>query len=402
MKKIIITVLLTLMVLALCASCGAAPPEPMSVKSLTTESADVANNAADAGGAQLNSMPEMKPAAAPPTVSTTVETSSDNTTDEPSTPTTVTEPTTESTSAATTDNAAATSTTSDAQQNTTEVEEVYIVSTTPTLSWNPDNYDKTVDEYGDEWYHDYFWQIDALIKQEEDIGALLGHPGGYADYQFNIRMNYGLFNEEDLVRIEGYYAFALRSVIRINTDEMADRIASQILGEEVSGLGFGSVTELVGEYQSLIPYYIDDNGFPVAPPYDEANNGYVFPAGKENATKYDVYCYRIPDDWESSIVDRNGQIVQPEEGSYLMYESFVMEYKGSTYHIITDSFDEHVVYNVFLYVVIDPGLPSITSFGIDAEGYLGVKVYMNLKTSEHHSVWLEGEGRLFVRDRMFN
>ena len=82
-----------------------------------------------------------------------------------------------------------------------------------------------------------------------------------------------------------------------------------------------------------------------------------------------------------------------------MFESFVIEYTGTTYHVMTGSIDEDVAYNVSLFVVIEPpySLPTVNSGET-----LDAKAYMLLTTSQHHDIWLEGEGKLEVHELLYD
>ena len=57
---------------------------------------------------------------------------------------------------------------------------------------------------------------------------------------------------------------------------------------------------------------------------------------------------------------------------------------------------ENVVYDISMYVLIDPPAP-----GLDL-GDHNAKVYLRLTTSEQHSVWLEGDGTLTLVEHWFD
>ena len=262
----------------------------------------------------------------------------------------------------------------------------------------PPESDTAVDEEGDpiteldadDWWLIYHWQFQGIIEQKEDFGALQGRPGAIADYLFNIKTQ-GEYYHDEPGSIDGETLLTVGSVITIDTAELVDLLLSEYLGADVSGMGFGaefgSITELVGSYVSNIPYYIDDNGFPVEPQHDE-NYNYIWPEGKENASSGNPYIQKVASNWPSTIKDKNGQTVQPAAGSYMMYDSFIMEYTGETSQVMVGTVAENVVYNVYLFIVI--GSPS-SGMGI---GDHDAKVYLNLTTSEYHDVWLEGSGKL--------
>ena len=232
------------------------------------------------------------------------------------------------------------------------------------------------------------WVLDATIEQTEAFeDVAVRAKGMYANYYFHIKMTNG---SNDMERDYGSW---VESTMRIETDELADRLLSEILGQEVSGMGLGATVELEGKFTSLIPYYLDDNGYPVTPEIDEGGN-YIWPAGKEQNTTINIYMNEISKNFVSPIRDKNGQTVQPPAGSYLLYHSFKMEFIGETYHALVGSGAEDVVYDIDLYVVIETPAGGF----IFADHDYAAKVYMDLTTTEHHSVWLEGEGTFSLKD----
>ena len=234
----------------------------------------------------------------------------------------------------------------------------------------------------------WYWKLDATITQKESFGDFANIAQGmYADYYFQIKIrNASTDMEED-------YASWVESSITIDTDELADRLLSEMLGGEVSGMGLGSISELNGKFTSLTPYYLDDNGYPVTPDFDE-NHDYIWPEGKEAYSQQFIYINEIANNWVSPIRDKNGQTVQPPAGSYLIYDAFKMEFTGATYHALVGSAAEDVVYDVDLFAVIESPTGKF-----DFSDY-SAKVYLKLTTSQNHSVWLEGEGTFALVDEI--
>ena len=270
-------------------------------------------------------------------------------------------------------------------------------SASPKESAAPNTNDKDVEKNdANNWYTDYYWQLKANIAQNEEFGSLVGKPGMYADYVYDISMTGGGDSIADSnMTVEGTYALVVKSTITMDTDEAADRMLSSILGEVLSGLGLGIDVELSGEYYGGIPYYIDDNGMPAKPEYDE-NFEPIWPDGKTNASMGAAYVHKIAENWLSPIIDKNGNTVQPAAGSYLMFDAFTMKYTGSSSHVLVGSFDEELAYDIYLFIVIEPSQSGIMDLGdFDA------KVYLNLVTSEHHEIWLEGEGTMTLVEESF-
>ena len=244
----------------------------------------------------------------------------------------------------------------------------------------------------DDWMGKYIWHLEAIINQREDFGALQGKPGAYADYEFHIRAR----GTDDTISsgnqdpIEGEYRFGVEAFITIDTDEFVDHLLSEILGEEVSGMGLGADAELIGSFISDLPYYIGDDGNPKLCPFDLDTGYCIWPDGsKQDFSQNTVmYASRIGKNWQSPIRDKNGQVVQAPEGNYLMYDTFKMEFTGSTSHLLAGTFAEDVMYDVEIYAVIEPGTADMDLGDYDAN------VYVKLTTSEHHSIWLEGNGKL--------
>ena len=241
----------------------------------------------------------------------------------------------------------------------------------------------------DEWWQSFYWRLTTKIEQIEDFGALQGTPGAYADYYYSVvAWGGGDISKEEADAVTGAYAFTVESVITIDTDEFVDRYVSNLLGGEIEGLDFGADVELAGAYRSGIPYYTDDNGYPITPPIGD-NGSYVFPDGKEDESS-GGYIQRVSPNWVSTIKNKDGEIVQPKAGSYMMYEALKIEYIGTTYHDMTGTTPEDIWYDLHIFIIIDPSTP-----GVDMDlGDYNAKIYIHLFTTEHHDVWLEGSGTL--------
>ncbi|MCL1802659.1 MAG: hypothetical protein FWG30_03310 [Eubacteriaceae bacterium] len=254
---------------------------------------------------------------------------------------------------------------------------------------NSGNEDEIVEIDADAWWVDYYWKLEAKIAQNEEFGSLVNQPGMYADYVFDITMTGGgdPINDPNMT-VEGIYYLQIESTIKINTDEAADRLLSELLGETLSDMGLGISVDLAGVYEGGIPYYLDGNGMPVKPEYDQ-NYEPIWPEGKTDASLGANYVNKTSKDWQSPIKNKNGTPMQPAEGSYLMFDAFTMKYTGSSSHELIGSFSEDLAYDIYLYIVIEPAQPGIIDLGD-----FNAKVYLNLVTSENHEIWLEGEGTL--------
>ena len=267
-------------------------------------------------------------------------------------------------------------------------------SNDPYSSSSPPASDSSEDEENveidaDAWWADYYWQLEAKVEQNEEFGVLVDKPGMYANYVYNILMTGGGDPINDpTMTVAGRYALQVESTITINTDEAADRLLSELLGETLNEMGLGISAELSGEYAGGIPYYLDDNGMPTKPEYDEDDEP-IWPEGKMDASIGNNYVKKTSKNWRSPIKDKSGATVQPKEGSYLMFDAFTMRYTGSSSHALVGSISEDVAYYIYLFIVIEPEKPG----GIDL-GDFNAKVYLNLVTTQNHEVWLEGEGTL--------
>ncbi|MDR2035464.1 MAG: hypothetical protein LBP91_02140 [Coriobacteriales bacterium] len=242
----------------------------------------------------------------------------------------------------------------------------------------------------DDWWVDYVWSLKATIQQKEEFGTLASLPGMYADYYYGIKMNGAYSDSASGYPVEGPYVLTVESVITINTDEAAAHLLG---GLGLSGEDLAINAELAGVYINAIPYYVDNNGFPIVPEYDQNTWEPILPEGAQLETPGLANIHKIAANWQSPIKDKNGRAVQPPRGSYLMFDSFKMEYTGSTTSLF-GSFGEAVPYDVLLFVVIEP-----SGRGMDIGDYQA-KVYLNLTTTEHHSVWLEGEGTLVLEQQI--
>jgi hypothetical protein len=242
----------------------------------------------------------------------------------------------------------------------------------------------------DEWWVDYVWVLTATIQQNEEFGELASVPGMYADYYYGIKMNGAVSDSERNYPVEGAYVLSVESVITINTDEAAENLLGSL---GISGEGLGINAELAGVYLNSNAYYVNNDGFPVIPEYDQDTWEPILPEGVELATPGLANIHKVAANWQSPIKDKNGRTVQPPRGSYLMFDAFKMEYTGSTTSIF-GSFGEAVPYDVLLFAVIEP------SSGTMDIGDYNAKVYLNLTTTEHHSVWLEGEGTLALEQQI--
>ena len=261
------------------------------------------------------------------------------------------------------------------------------INPNPSAGNDADDTDADDDE-ATEWWVNYNWRFEGRIEQNEEFGSLVGQPGMYADYIFDIYMAGGRDPVHDTSTdyAEGFYDLAVASSIVIDTDEAADRILNEMLGGGFSGMDLGIDVVLSGEHRSDIPYYLDNEGNPVTPPYDSETETYIFPEGTEDAHAGAVYVHRVVPNWKSPIKDKNGQTVQPPTSSWLMYDCFEMEYTGASSHALVGTFGEDVKYFVYLFVVIDQNYHA--------------KIYLNLTTSENHAIWLEGSGELILEHDM--
>ena len=219
---------------------------------------------------------------------------------------------------------------------------------------------------GGEWFLDEWWSLQATIDQELEIGAAHGAPGMYMNFSYDITMVKEL--ESDDASITGDYYLCVDSVVTLNSDEAVDHLLSEQLGVEVSGYGFGVNTYEEGHYSNA--GYLDDEG----------NYVHVDAA----------YVQNVSNNWHSVIKDRNGHIVKPPVGSYLMFEQFTMSYMGSATTVLGSWYGISEV-ETYLFIVIDPDQP-----GVELEIDRPVRVYMTFPDwpLDGSEVWFEGSGTL--------
>jgi hypothetical protein len=239
--------------------------------------------------------------------------------------------------------------------------------------------------------HVYAWKFDGQVEQGVDIGAEMDVPGIYADFWFGINMIGG----EDLTKTDddsvvGSYALTVQSSMTINADEATTRMLSLMLGGPIDGSGMMGV-EVVGAYLNTLPYYFDDDGFPKRPEYNEKTEEFDWPEGKKDASSGAVYVQKVAKGWKSPIKDSDGKSVQPPVGSYLMYDTFKMDYEGTSFAILLGTEQERVLYDIDLFIVVDPS--NYLALG-DYEG----KIYLTVTTSTGYKMYLEGKGRLTLTD----
>jgi len=241
----------------------------------------------------------------------------------------------------------------------------------------------------DDYWIDYYWQLEASIVQTEEFGIrATGVPGMYADYVFNIKMTGGDDPLKNKSVIKGQYLIQVDSTISIDTNDAVDWLFSKEVGGTVSGLELGINAVLSGTYNGGTPYYIDDEGFPAFPEYDD-NYEPIWPEGKQNASLGGLATItKIDNNWQSPIKGTSGLPVNPAAGTYLVFDTFTMRYRGSSSQALFGAFDEDVAYDIYLYILIQPETPGVWDIGDFA-----AKVYLEFIYNGNET-WLEGEGVL--------
>jgi hypothetical protein len=226
----------------------------------------------------------------------------------------------------------------------------------------------------DAWFYDQWWGLEAHINQKDEVGAVFGLPGMYADYIFDIYMAKADYDEDPSVT--GEYGLLVESKILFNSDEAANLASKMLGGPDVSGWGLGISVEQVGRYHNG-GYFDDDDNF-------------IFVDSS--------YMQNVKKNWQSVIKDKNGKLVQPPVGGYMMFEAFTIEYEGSGGNIIYATSGVKTVTDVYLFVVVEPGMP-----GVDINLDRHVKVYITFPdwTIKGNEIWLEGEGILSVDESFY-
>ncbi|MCL1917734.1 MAG: hypothetical protein FWG14_05395 [Peptococcaceae bacterium] len=267
----------------------------------------------------------------------------------------------------------------------------------------PTNTGEDVEEINaDDWFVSHWWGLRADFSQNvkyTDFDSVQGmyqdlYQGMYFDMSFKIKMEHDEAFENN-PSIDGDYWLWMDSTISIDTDEAADRILSEKLGGDFSGMGLGISGELSGSYQSYYSY-TDNDGNYRKPEFDEDGN-YIAPDGQKDKN---AYVQRVAKDWRSPIKDKNGGTVQPAAGSYMLFEAIKVEYTGSTSHVLAGSFGEKVIYDLYIYIVIEPDAPG-ADINVANLNERDAKVYIDLHTVNGNHIWIEGDG-IFFLDQMFS
>jgi hypothetical protein len=236
--------------------------------------------------------------------------------------------------------------------------------------------DEDIEEFDvDSWILDHYWWLEAHINQKDEVGAVFGLPGMYADYIFDIFMVNSDYDENPSV--VNRYGLTVDSIILFNSDEAANNLASAMLGGlEVDASGLGVNVRQVGSYSNH-GYFDDDDNFIFV------DTGYM-----QNVKK----------NWQSIIKDKNGKLVQPPVGGYMMFEEFTIEYEGDGGNIMYATSGTKTVTDVYLFVLVEPSPP-----GVDINLDHHVKVYVTFPdwTIKGSEIWLEGEGMLSVEESLY-
>ena len=255
----------------------------------------------------------------------------------------------------------------------------------------------------DDWVFYHWWGLDAditqLVKYSDFAGSQtldMNMDGMYADISFKIRMEH-YDNFEQTTSVDGEYILMIDSTITIDTDEAADRLLSGLLGEVLSGMELGISGELSGSYRSFFSY-VDNDGNYRRPKFDDDGN-YIKPDDQSDHPSTS-FVLRVPENWPSLIKDTNGKTVLPVAGSYMLFENIKMEYTGFTSHALVGAFDEEVVYDLFIFVLIAPDAPG-QGINVSNLNERDVKVYIDLHTVNGNHIWIEGDGLFFLNEAFF-
>ena len=255
----------------------------------------------------------------------------------------------------------------------------------------------------DDWFISHWWGLRADFSQQVAYGDFSGSQslgmnldGMYADISFKILMEHDNAFEND-PSIDGEYWFLMDSTIVIDTDEAADRMLSEKLGFDLSGMGLGISGELSGSYRSFYSY-TDSDGNYTRPEFDQ-NGDYIVP-DEQNDNPRTSCIQRVAGNWRSPIKDKSGKTVQPAAGSYMLFETIKMEYTGSTSHALVGSFAEAEVYDLYIYILIAPDATG-ASINVNDLNERDAKVYIDLHTVNGNHIWIEGNGFLFLNEAFY-
>jgi len=261
-----------------------------------------------------------------------------------------------------------------------------------------------VEEFNaDDWFMAHWWGLRADISQKvayeefsnsQSLG--MNMDGMYADISFKILMEHDNAFEND-PSIDGEYWFLMDSTIIIDTDEAADRLLGDLLGFDLSEMGLGISGELSGSHRSFYSY-ADSDGNYAKPEFDQDGN-YIVPEGQTDGPRTS-YVQRVAKNWQSPIRDNGGRTVQPAAGSYILFESIKMEYTGQTSHALAGSYGEKEVYDLYVYILIEPDAAG-AAIDVNDLNEREAKVYVDLHTVNGNNIWIEGKGYLFLNEAFY-
>ena len=232
------------------------------------------------------------------------------------------------------------------------------------------------DSWGVSWQE---WTIEGSIDQRISVASLMGPDaeGMYFDFTFSL-----LFERADRTAItgRGEYSYSVDGTMHMDSQEMVDRLAAEMLGGDVNGL-FGNLIDVSMEGHGESEVIIDE---------ESGLTDTLWPELRP-----------VSPQWNSTIIDSQGTTVRLPAGSIMMFAPISMQWveQGSVSTLGIDvSVDE--IKDVEIYIIVYPADAQRLTAGVtgsnlsDVTVSVPVSIYANLGPGGSMDIWLQGNGTM--------